>query len=246
MTSPTFSIEFENESHLNNSIFRHGSEYLTIFHQNIRSWRRHKNDFEKYISRLSNPFDIICLTETYVIPESFEKRLEGYKHCYNHGRFNRNDGVLVFVNERLGCCKFEIVHIADCKAVEVVISPSDGSGTYTITALYRSPRTNKKKFVVGLNAYLKRNRDLSNHIILGDMNIDIKKQNAVTKSYLGVMLTHKYISAVNEYTRVTPSSKTCIDHILMKLQNAAGCTSGVIDTGITKHDHKGTILAVRL
>lgn len=58
--------------------------------------------------------------------------------------------------------------------------------------------------------------------------------------YLNIMASNNFISCINNYTRVTNTTKTCIDHIFSKNIDLQCINSFILKCNIT--DHYGTII----
>ena len=57
----------------------------------------------------------------------------------------------------------------------------------------------------------------------------------VSNDYLNVLAKHEYISCINNSTRVTESSNTCIDHIFFKNVESNKISSNILRCDITDH-----------
>lgn len=244
---PVNTIELCNIMELNKIMNekRMNQNFLKVFHQNIRSIAKNFDEIMIFLDQLDTQFDVIVLTETFQGMDYRERfSIQGYRMLYNEGDFNRNDGVIVYLKEDI-YCKHALVQIAESRAVQAEIK--FGNKSTMVTALYRSPSSREDEFVVHLEHYLKQVNNISSdyHVIIGDMNIDTNKENELVSCYLNTMSEHGYFSMVNENTREQGESRSCIDHIFLRMKNLHRhdeCFSGVFDTSIT--DHKSTMLGI--
>jgi hypothetical protein len=73
---------------------------------------------------------------------------------------------------------------------------------HIVTGCYRSPSDNIDAFLFSLNNYLTQNSELKNHIICGDINIDIlKNYNQNVINYLNIFASYGFYSCINNLTR---------------------------------------------
>lgn len=72
-------------------------DHLKIMQVNIRSVRENFDELKLLLEQLEIPLDIKILTEIWKIGDNTLYTIKGYDNVYNHGEFNQNDGVLVYV-----------------------------------------------------------------------------------------------------------------------------------------------------
>ena len=75
-----------------------------------------------------------------------------------------------------------------------------------------------------------------NTIIIGDLNIDVRKKNSMTKMYEDLIQKYNLIQKVNAYTRVTSKTATTIDHTVTNIINLK-----TLVTHFMISDHLGVI-----
>jgi len=73
------------------------------------------------------------------------------------------------------------------------------------------------------------------NIICGDINIDIMKSSKISNEYLNIMAFNGYLPCINNYTRVTSFSQTCIDHIFVNNIDTTKITPYILRCDITDH-----------
>lgn len=207
---------------------------IKILHMNIRSIRKNGDEFFLMLEQTTEKFDILVLTETFTVDDLYMFRKPGYNLAYSNGGINKNDGVIVYINDELDATH-EIVNIDQLKAIEIKFIRNKES--FLLTAIYRPPCTSVIDFNGAMERYLKtmKNR-YTYHIIVGDMNIDTLSHTEFTDEYKNMLSMYNYISYINSYTR--PISETCLDHFYVKigkkiLENVI--SSFVIREGITDH-----------
>ena len=88
-----------------------------------------------------------------------------------------------------------------------------------LLAIYRSHSFSIAEFNNELENNLK-NLNHKNIVIIGDMNIDLlSTSNDHILNYLNILSASGFISHVNEPTRISGDSKTCLDHIFIRFSN---------------------------
>lgn len=215
------------------------SKLLNIIHFNIRSL---KKNFDQLLVFLQTydllSCDIIVLSETWQLVSN-DFNIDGYKMYYNEGDCNQNDGVVVYINSKLNIKKVDNVKWdkAGITIVRIVLSVRDIQ--YGITCVYRPPSTIVESFLNDLENYLTTVCLLQTEILMGDININLLSENSVdTNNYLSLLMSHGFYSLITGPTRLTNTSKTCIDHIFLKrnfLADKNSYLSFILDTDITDH-----------
>ncbi|KAG5886897.1 hypothetical protein JTB14_003798 [Gonioctena quinquepunctata] len=219
----------------------------------MHSLNAHGEQLKKALNTIGNVLDVIVLTETWGDGGIFEK--EGYRSFYSKRTGgNKTEGVVVYIRETFEFCRKNEQPLADFGAltIEVVIAENY---KILITSIYRphmKPRIRAKRdFVEALENYLKE-CNVENHIIIGDININIDENSlkAVSKAYLEVLRKHDFVSLINEGTHFVGGSgerTTCIDHIFLKSGNEVRNRTGIVcDLNVTEYkDHKAILAHIQ-
>lgn len=210
-----------------------------LIHQNIRSIARNLDHLKVYLTQFDFDFDCLVLTETWRICDLSVFHREGYDLFYSKGDFNKADGVLVYVKKIFngGC---SLIDIGQSRAVQLEIKTN--RGWFYVTALYRSPSTCVNDFIDQFESYLcgVNSNNISCHIIVGDINIDILDNSETTFNYISILREHNFSSLINKTTR---PPKSCLDHVFVRFGNKdAGevCCPFVLKSHIT--DHHSTVV----
>lgn len=231
-----YSQNFQTTDELNLSTCDSDLSKFRILHNNIRSIDKNFDELNVVLSQLNFKPDCIILSETWKISDVNKYCLDGYCVIYNNGTFNKNDGVIAFVNGDLRF-DFEVIRMGEIEVVVVDITKYNIQ--IQVIALYRSPSGSIAKFNEDLGILLdncrkKKKYDMS--FFVGDINVDILGGNSEAEEYLNVMSEYGYESMINDYTRVTTISKSCLDHIFVKTNfDLEMYKSGILQTSITDH-----------
>ncbi|KAF0750246.1 Reverse transcriptase domain-containing protein, partial [Aphis craccivora] len=105
-----------------------------------------------------------------------------------------------------------------------------------------SPNDNLESFLTGIDLFLSQINKQHINIISGDININIMKNTNISNDYLNIMARNGFIPCINNFTRVTNHSKTCIDHIFINNIDSDKINSYILRCDIT--DHYATILTL--
>lgn len=74
---------------------------FSIFHNNIRSLQKNFENFQVLMQQISNSFDCIVLTETFILYDTELYNFNGYDLIYSDGQFNRNDGIVIYIKKHV-------------------------------------------------------------------------------------------------------------------------------------------------
>lgn len=146
--------------------------------------------------------------------EEVEIECPGYK-CMRVDSHSRMTG---------GCC----MYVCDDAQVELVEQSQYNKSTWIITikikineldimmsAVYRSPSTSKIDFLNYFGEWLEKSIDYHmNHIICGDFNINLLKNDTYTNRLNNIISFHGFKQYVYEPTRITENTKSIIDLVV--------------------------------
>nr|CAH7753298.1 unnamed protein product [Callosobruchus chinensis] len=173
---------------------------LNVLHINIRSINKNINELCVLLQILDYCFDIVVLSETFLVNDTNLIKIPNYNLFYNEGHVNKNDGVLVYVKE-CHIANYEIVDIVETKILTIV---EYNDKKVQVIAVYR------------LYEFLGSNEAVDINLVVRDLNIDIlNANNQHCHDYLNIMAEHNYLSAINGYTRMEGERGTCLDHIFI-------------------------------
>lgn len=101
--------------------------------------------------------------------------------------------------------------------------------------IYRPPDSDFDVFEGKLEDILfsinKKNKDC---VILGGFNIDVSKDDVVKRDFVNTLHSFSFFCTINQFTRVTLSTRTVIDNIITNIRNTR-LESGVVLSDITDH-----------
>lgn len=126
--------------------------------------------------------------------------------------FTRKDVVSVSRSDLEGVAEERVF---ECAATEVRIART----RLVVVVIYRPPESRMVLFFDKLNMLLSLLVSSGEiFVIAGDFNIDIKKDTKDKQSFIAVLDSYNVNVTINEYTRITKNSKSCIDNILTNIK----------------------------
>lgn len=203
---------------------------LTFMHVNIRSLIKNFSKIEQIINIAGSSVDILVLTEVNIsdnIKSLFN--LPGYTMYTELRRVKKGGGIIVYIKNKY---KFKQSKVTTLHFECLLGTITFTNYSISLCAVYRPPKNNKQHFIVEIEKIFHRstNTDL---IFIGDININLKLDNPIKKSYLDIMSGFGLSCGITDYTRIEMLNglvtKSCIDHIFVRsrmidVHTAALCT----------------------
>lgn len=185
-----------------------------------------------------NNYDVVCISEHWLTEPVL--KLINLNTYYLASYFCRSTlvhgGVSIFLkkNFKLKCINldpFNIEQNAEFCGIELLHART------IIINVYRSGKGNFDTFLDRLEGVLRICYNFNKKtVILGDFNVEFKENSANLRNLLNLLESYGFNPTISDYTRVTSTSKSCIDNILTNL-NKENFEAGVVDPCLS--DHKG-------
>lgn len=206
----------------------------SLVYLNIRSLRLNFSSFLVAIHNIINKIEIIILVETNINDhENCLFEICGFNSVFLN-RGGRGGGIVVYIKENI---KFKEISVntISCELLKLKIKTKNEE--YFLLATYRPPNQKPNEFITEIETIISRINKKQQIILIGDMNIDILKENSVTTKYLDLLLSNGMQCMVTEITRedINKNTQTCIDHIFIKNKQNSLAYTAVIKTTITDH-----------
>lgn len=146
------------------------SHGLKIITQNTRSIYKNFDSFQVILSELKVKCDILILTETRTDLNRPFPIYNNYNLAFSRNCRNQNDGVVVYTSIDIDC----FIEEPEFDDGNCLIIKLDNDSI--IISIYRSPSyKNIDVFLNSLDSILRKHESCKNICIIGDINIDIKK-----------------------------------------------------------------------
>ena len=204
---------------------------LSICHVNIRGLAESKLKSIKI--SLCEKYDIITISETFLGPLSTaDLTLPGFHNIIRRDRPTFGGGLAVFIRSTIS---FKRKFNLDCNDIEnlwLEINTLDGK--VLICTVYRPPNNCDfwKLFNDNID-YVKSEAGIHHLNVPGDLNADHETANG--KNLKETCLSNDLQIHINEPTRITSSTKTCLDQIISNIPNFV--SRSVVDPPVSTNDY---------
>jgi exonuclease III len=220
---------------------------LIIYHQNIRSLKKKKDEISIMLQEIQGRPHLICLSEHHMRKEEMlDFSFPGYKLANSFCRetnlkggvciLARNDMIYqpIYLNK---LCKEKIFEIS---AVKLNI----GSIKVILCCVYRSPSKNPNYFVKQLEKTLNLLYQPNiSFVICGDLNINFLIESTVKQNLVTLMKTFNLTQVVTFPTRICNDKRTLIDSIFLDNAKYNNISVYPFENGLS--DHVAQILTLR-
>ena len=250
-----FTCGYFQEDSIYNQLKKHLPDCLKIFQLNLASFTKNGSHLSFYLKTLHLKFDIICLTEIrktnigiinkefpdyHIFIDNPETAKGGVALLL---RKNKIENITELDNFKLSCNCYK------CLIENKWLSFKINNQEFIVGGIYRHPAGDINHFNSVLNETLKKIKDNTISITLGDININlINEEDLNTSTYLNNYFHNNFIPCITVPTRITDHSATLIDHIFLKIPSKLiqnRCSSGNLITDISDHLPNFTFLDLK-
>lgn len=173
------------------------------------------------IKPLIKNLHIIILSEVNLREEELEfYKIQNYSMFYNLRKGKSGGGLLVFHRNDLNVNRVDFeINYAETICFHVKTQPT--TPDILIYAFYKPPK-NENAFINALQIFLEKEKN-KNVYIIGDMNIDLNKENdSIVELYTDKLASNGFYSGITEFTRERIKNgkitRSTIDHIFIRSQ----------------------------
>lgn len=210
---------------------------LGVLHLNIRSIKKHFDEFLIYVESIKENIDIIVLSETWNVDAVSDFNIPNFTIYYNESKYNQNDGVILYIKNNISA---NVVNVSLTETNLLRFSVEINKISLGFVASYRPPSTNMGNYITELGQFITDLHKNTIEIFLGDININLLDTDSIeVNNYINMLTENGYISYINSCTRVTETSQSIIDHIFIRQdKHSNSCIKIkpiVIETDITDH-----------
>lgn len=228
----TKTIILDNFDQIEQKFLNYPSSFIFM---NIRSLRKNFIPLLAAIDKILHKIKIIILVETNITDtENNFYTINGYNSVFQN-REGRGGGIAVYINKSIEFTTIPL-NTKHCESLRIDVLIDDN--IVTLLSLYRPPNQNVNLFTEEIEQCINTISKKQTIVAVGDMNIDILKQNKLTTKYVDTFMSNGLHCVVREVTRndITNNTKTCIDHMFVRTNKKTKCThSAVITTTISDH-----------
>ena len=211
---------------------------LKILQHNIRGLNSKLAEIQQMLRTTLVP-TVLLLSETWLKKHSPAPYLPGYKLERSDRTHKKGGGVCIFVSEKCRYKRRPDLEAGNNESLEsCFIEIETPTSKMIVGSVYRPPNTNPDEFVTKLQALITQGKRTTRNIIIGlDHNLDLLKcdQHGATFKFMDMLYDQKLIPTITKPTRITTSSATLIDNIIINLELAVDTTSGILEENISDH-----------
>ena len=213
------------------------SANFSIIHFNCRSLPSNYNKLKDSITALDFQFDVIALSETWLIDNDSDCfNIDGYK-MFTCSRTNKSGGgVALYINDSLQYKYLPDMSKCLGNCAEVVsLEITHKNGKKTINMLhFRAPKTELEQLNEFISNCCQNTRNKTVYLC-GDFNIDLLQHdtNNITNNFIDHLYSFGLHPLITRPTRITSHSKTLIDNIFTT--NLSNIHSGLIINDLSDH-----------
>lgn len=217
---------------------------LNLVHQNIQGMRSKELEIELFMN--CNDIDILCITEHWLEKHQF---MFGFDNHQVASAFIRkpktHGGSLILVKNGF---KFkervDIVSLSVERTIEIACVELE---QLIVMSVYRPGSSSFDLFEKKMDeAICKLGNTSKGIIICGDFNVDLLTDCSLSRRFKSLFLCHNIVNLFLEPTRITATSKTCLDNIFTNLNpkyksvinNLSSDHSGQIATFVIRNETK--------
>ena len=212
---------------------------LKIAHLNVNGLLRKLNTLKVLIEETN--VDILAVTETHLEADIPDEKVEIDNYELLRRDRKTDDGwggVIVYHKEILHGIEFKPE--TECDLEMIWLECNVRSQKLLVSCVYQPPRDHRVFMTKFENIVNEITSKRQNVVILGDLNIDMLEENQssapIRNLFNNILYAQNLHNAIQEPTRITETSKTLIDHIIIpnpckhKINNARS-----IDPAISDH-----------
>ena len=213
---------------------------LSVVQLNIRGLSSKTSDLNHLINHLqiSGHPDILLLCETWLTENSPPIKIPGYSIVKKNRTTKKRGGVAILIANHLSSRPREDLTLGtECESVFAEVKL--GRSQALLCSAYRPPNTNCKTFISSFNNKIKELRKIKNTtLVIGlDHNMDfLKSTNHVnTQNFLERILENNMMPTITRPTRITQTSATLIDNILISSEQIGNIKSSICIGNMSDH-----------
>ena len=215
---------------------------LGLIQLNIRGLLNKQTQIKQLLSseNITLPIDVILLCETWLKPTTSELfDLPNYKSFHKIRCDCIGGGTSILVNDRLRSRDRSDLLVETSYLEHCIVELKTNNRNILLVSAYRPPNTNAKVFLSEYKRLLNNLKKRKNHeIIIGmDHNLDLLKShlNQATNDFMDMNLDNKLIPCITKPTRITKTSVTLIDNIMISRSLQCNYDSFVLIEDISDH-----------
>ena len=188
-----------------------------LLHINISSLHAHLDELEVLLLAIEIMPALIFICETHIRNKPLlNVNIDGYLFVHKRSP-TQAGGVGIYVRSdiRVKCNDYFDLNLKGCEDLWMDVELNCSKNNYLFGVIYRHPNSKVNNFLQELNTELSLiTQKTKKCIIMGDIKVNLIEKSTPTVDYLLMLQSSSFSSVLSKPTRITPTSKTLIDHIL--------------------------------
>ena len=209
---------------------------------NVRSLQSKIINIKNTITELETAgvfLQILSLCETYLNPDKEQLcHLNGYHFECNNRKTKRGGGVGLYIRDTLTYSRRKDLEIfLEGRFETLVVEIEYHKTKFICCSLYRPPNTSLLDFKNTYTDWVdKLKQEHKGILICGDFNIDLlKTENKYSNEFMDYNLSRQLIPSITKPTRITKSSATLIDNIMLSREFSTHYDSYILADELSDH-----------
>lgn len=210
---------------------------FSVVHVNIRSLRKYWDQFKVLVNEVLSRIDVFVVSESNV-PEALWDlfQLPGYNSFWFSRQYSSGGGLVVYVKKEWVVSRHEVAfNYVEC----IFLKIENSCHSLSLLACYRPPSKSVRQFLQELSDILAESYSQGLLFIVGDINIDLLKDDkSEVCDYLNTLASAGIQNTISSPTREEFMAgrlvSSCIDHILVRTLDTT-VRSAVISQKLADH-----------
>ena len=184
--------------------------------------------------------DLLLLSETWLTTNSPDPIIPGYTIYRGDRHLKKGGGVAIMASNRLRCTLREDLSskISESESITIAVTLRNGNSCL-VSSMYRPPNSDTSLFLASYNSLLcSMKKEKPTHIIIGlDHNLDFLKsaKHRPTHDFIESNLDFGMIPTVTRPTRITQTTATLIDNIIVSQNLCGAYVSNILVNDTSDH-----------
>ena len=222
-----------------NKLITDNNNALNVMHINIRSFYKHIDELEAFLSLLIETPHIIVISETWLKNNNCHTAtITGYTPVHCNRESQNSGGISIYIKNEIDFKQLPHLTYSNQTIESLAIEVSIDKKTIIIVGIYRPHSDTIFNFQNALNNIIHDNSLINKSVcITGDFNINLlNTDNNNVNNFINNMHSSHFITNITKPTRFPPNTNdrpSLIDHVWVNCLNKY--TSGIIQADITDH-----------
>ena len=195
---------------------------LGLLQLNIRGVLGKQNLLKNLLNDVRHKMKVhmVMLVETWLKKNNTHRlQIPGYKFVCSHRKFKRGGGVGILIARNLEYRERKDLSLNVPNLESITVEVKTNHDSLLLCALYRPPNSSDRDFIRNYSRLLSKfTPDQLSRLIIGlDHNLDLIKhdKHRITNEFIELNLDNQLLPTITKPTRVTRSTATLIDNIIM-------------------------------